>query len=357
MIGGDTLSSVTLFTLTRSRESELKHLQLLFSKYLWLGVILLLIAIILNKYLGQAGFLPYIAIQLIQSIAVAIIVASIFTYTMGTAEFVDKIKDLLEDVVVSRRFLGNLSSKDKEEALHAILKASDAENKTYSNISRFYSHHVNKTLGIKEKCVRSNYTVTARAFYDYEKKLVAVSGIYSYRLFPGASGYQPIKVGFDEGDIHSRVEKVIVHKPNGERRVFDAVELFPQENVGSHDRLGSVDTADIGKGQDHLDIEIHVLEYGLDHWFMFTFKALQPTDGFRLNLICVNGLEVRKHCVFDDGNAYHVDSNGKNELNIACHQWIKEGVGVSILISIPHSFDGKGASVEDVVVAMILMCR
>lgn len=329
----------------------MKHLQLLFSKYLWLGVILLLIAIILNKYLGQEGFLSYISIQLIQSIAVAIIVASIFTYTMGTAEFVDKIKDLLEDIVVSRRFLGNLSSKDKEEALHAILKASDAESKTYSNITRFYAHHVNKTLGIKEKCVRSNYTVTVRAFYDYSKKLVAVNGIYAYRLFPGASGYQPIKVGFDEGDINSRVEKVIVHKPNGEREVFGGVELFPQENVGSHDRLGTIATDALGKGQEHLDIEIHVVEYGLDHWFMFTFKALQPTDGFRLNLTCQNGLEVRKHCVFDDGNAYHVDSNGKNELNIACHQWIKEGVGVSILISIPHSFDGKGTSAEDEVVA------
>lgn len=329
----------------------MKHLPLLFSKYLWLGVILLLIAIIFNKYLGQAGFLPYVGIQLVQSVAVAIIVASIFTYTMGTAEFVDKIKDLLEDVVVSRRFLGNLSSKDKEEALHAILKASDAESKIYSNITRFYSHHVSKTLEIREKCVRSNYTITARAFYDYSKKLVAVSGIYSYRLFPGATGYQPIKVGFDEGDVNSRIERVIVHKPNGERRVFEAIELFPQENVGAHDRLGSVATEEIGKGQDHLDIEIHVLEYGLDHWFMFTFKALQPTDGFRLNLMCTNGLEVRKHCVFDDGNAYHVDSDSPQELNIACHQWIKEGVGVSILISIPHSFDGKGVSSEEQVVA------
>lgn len=329
----------------------MKHLPLLFSKYLWLGVILLLVSIILNKYIGQDIFIAYVIVQLVLSISVAIIVASIFTYTMGTAEFVDKIKDLLEDIVVSRRFLGNLSSKDKGEALHAILKASDAESKIYSNITRFYEYHIINTLDIKEKCVRSNYTITARAFYDYDKKLVAVNGIYSYRLFPGASGFQPIKVGFDEGDVHSRVEKVIVHKPNGERRVFEEVELFPQENVGAHDRLGSVDTNEIGKGQEHLDIEIHVLEYGLDHWFMFTFKALQPTDGFRLNLTCVSGLEIRKHCVFDTGNAYHVDTNGKCELNIACHQWIKEGVGVSILISIPHPFVGKGVPKEESVVS------
>ncbi|WP_332726777.1 hypothetical protein [Pseudomonas sp. ESBL9] len=327
----------------------MRHTQLLFSKYLWLGVILLLLAIILNKYFGQIGFVLYVIIQLLQSVAVAIIVASIFTYTMGTAEFVDKIKDLLEDVVVSRRFLGNLSTKDKEEALHAILKASDEESNKYSNITRFYEHHVSNTLEVKNKSVRSNYTITARAFYDYEKKLVAVNGIYSYRLFPAASGYQPIQVGFDEGDINSRVEKVIVHKPDGQRKVFDAVELFPQENVGSHDRLGSIDTNEIGSGHDHLDIELHVREYGLDHWFMFTFKALQPTDGFRLNLTCINGLEVRKHCVFDSGNAYHVDTVGSHELNIACHQWIKEGVGVSVLISIPHKFDGKGTSKEEVI--------
>jgi len=310
-----------------------------FSKHLWLGLLWLLFSIILNKYFGQSDFAFYITIKVIESISIAIIVASIFTYTLGTGEFIGKIKDLLEDIVVSRDFLENLSKEGKEEALKSLLKPSDIEQKSYINIGRYYDDYVKDSLSVGNKNVRSNYSISGTAFYNEEKCKVGLRGVYSYRLYPSDTGYRDIVIGFDEEDTDSVCERIVVNRPDGKREVHENIDLEQIEVAGAIDRQGKIDINTYGNGFDHLDIEVHVVEYGYDHWFMFTFKALQPTDGFRLHIQCGNGLEIRKHAVFDTGNAYHTDTRGKSEININCNQWITEGVGVSILISYPHNLN------------------
>jgi len=310
-----------------------------FSKYLWLGIVWLLFAIILDKSYGQTGYGLYLIIKMVESIALAIIVASIFTYTLGTTEFINKIRNLLENIVVSRKFLENLSKEGKIEALKEILKPSDLERARYINIESYYDDYVKKSLDISSKNLRSNYCISANAFYDDEKHLVGIRTIYSYRLYPSETGYKDIRIGFDKEDSHSYCEKICINKPDGTRMVHENVVVTPQNNLGSEDRLGSVSLEDIGNSFDHLDIEVHTVEYGNDHWFMYTFKALQPTDGFRLHLQCSDMLEIRKYAIFDTGNAYHVDTVGNLDLIITCHQWIKEGVGVSVLISALHEIN------------------
>lgn len=313
-----------------------------FSKYLWLGLLFLSIALSLNKYFGQADYAIYLAIKLTESISIAVIVAAIFSYTLGTTEFVDKIRALLERIVISRHFLVNLGTQGKQQALEALLKPTDIEKETYINISRYYDQYIKESLDIKTKNVRSNYLIHGKAYYDEEESRVAVKAVYSYRLYPSEKGYIPIKLGFDEEDTLSTCTKVIINRPDGERKCLDSeedIKFTVIDNAGSKDRLATIDVNDFARDYDHLDIEIHTTEYGEDHWFMMTFKALQPTDGFRFRIECTDGLEIRKHVVFDVGKNYHTDTLGTIELDIACHQWINEGVGVAVLISYPHKME------------------
>lgn len=316
-----------------------KSLGLIFSKYLWVGLLWLVFALLLQEQLDKDQFIVAAFVELIKTVAISIVVASIFTYTMGTAEFLDNITRLLENIVVSRKFLGNLSGPGKEQALKSLLKAQERERGGYQHIEKYYEDYIKDTLNIEKKNVRSNYSVSAHAFFDEEVEKVGVKALYSYRLYPSIDGYRELKLGFDEGDSFSKVEKIVINKPDGSREVFSDIEFVEETKAGSKDRVTIINLNECGASFDHLDIEAYVTEFGADHWFMFTFKALQPTDGFRFRLTCDDQLEVRSYSVFDTGKAYHVDKIGNHELNINCFQWIKEGVGLSALISYPHNLE------------------
>src|SRR6185295_8663020 len=174
--------------------STLTWLWFFFANYLWLGIVIILASVIANDYFSippslSPPFSIKVLIDTTEAIGIAIVIASIFTYASGTSEFMTKIRELLQDIVVSRDFLGNIDSASKREALSAILKPSTEERNIYSNIEDYYNYYISQTLDISKKCVRSNYTVYYRAYWDNKTKRVAADGIYQYRLYPTVDGY------------------------------------------------------------------------------------------------------------------------------------------------------------------------
>ena len=96
------------------------------------------------------------------------------------------------------------------------------------------------------------------------------------------------------------------------------------------------------KDCNHLDVDLNVKEFGGDHWALLSFKALQPTDGFKFYLKCSEEIVVKEFSVFVVGATYDVQqSDDKKEITISCNQWINEGSGLSILIGIPHILDNQ----------------
>lgn len=318
-----------------------KWLKDFFVNYAALGVLLLLLAIILDlQYPSTSRGLTFsIFISMIQSIGLAILIASIFSYASGTSEFIEKVKKLLEEIVVKRNFLGNIDPEGKKEALKALIQPSAAEKNKYPNIGDYYGYFINKTLEIGKKSVRSNYQINSRAFYDCSKGKIAVEGIYSYRLYPSVDGYNDITVGFEEpagGD--SFCSHVAISTPDGKRTIHKNLELKEHSEGGDISTRATIPIKDIGNGHNHLDVELKVTEYGTDHWSLITFKALQPTDGFKFYLHCDEDVFIREHAVFVVGASYYIEAcDKKKSIAIGCNQWINEGSGLSIVISTPHN--------------------
>lgn len=304
-----------------------------FSNYLWLGIVLVLLAIVLDEQFQVADLWYKSTVGLIQSIGIAIVVASIFTFASGTSEFVNKINDLLQDIVVSRKFLGNIDSESKREALSSLIKPSSEEKRIYSNIEDYLNTYITQTMDVTNKCVRSNYNVNARAYLDEQSKRVVVVSKITYRLYPTKDGYSDIKVGFLEDESDSQCEEIIVNTPHGKRDVTHEFEYKNVEIDGGKARLATVDLSKYEKNCTHLDIEITMNEPGFDHWKMLSFSALQPTDGFRHYLLCEDGLEIKDFHTFIHGARIFVDKKAPNEMTASCNEWINEGTGIAMLIS------------------------
>lgn len=310
-----------------------------FLNYFWLGLVIILAAVIINEKCPESESISIIT-NVLESIGIAIMVASIFTFASGTSGFVEKMKSLLEDIIIKRDFLGNIDPEGKKEALKSLIQPSASEKSKYPNIGDYYGYFINKTLEIGFKSVRSNYQINARAFLDSSKNLIAVESTYSYRVYPSSEGFQPIILGFPEEESGtSDCQHVAISTPDGKRELHDNLEFEIHDQGGDISRRASIDTKKFND-QPHLDIEIKTIEYGADHWSLIDFQALQPTDGFKFKLHCDGDVSIQQNLIFVVGANYYVDeSSNKKDLSITCNQWINEGSGLSVLVSVPCSND------------------
>ena len=88
---------------------------------------LILIGLLINKIEIDQLCYPFlfhikdIFTLLTQSIGIAIFVANIFTFHLGTKEFFNYVEEMLLKIIVSKEFIGRLDPKDKKELLKLIL--------------------------------------------------------------------------------------------------------------------------------------------------------------------------------------------------------------------------------------------
>lgn len=308
-------------------------------RFVWIGIVLLLISIILDLNFPSTtrSYWISIAIKSMEAFGLSIIIAAIFSFASGTSEFIEKIRGLLEDIIIRRNFLANIDPEGKKEALKTLIQPSASEKNKYPNIGNYYGYYINKTLEIGKKSVRSNYQITSRAYYDSTKEKIAVEGIYSYRLYPSSDGFHEISVGFEEpegGD--SFCSYVSVHDPDGERKIFTKPELKKHDEGGDISSRATIQIKEFGDGKNHLDVELNVTEYGTDHWTLIQFKALQPTDGFKFYMRCDDNIEIKDHAIFVVGAKYYLElAVDKKSLSVSCNQWINEGSGLCVLVATP----------------------
>lgn len=321
-----------------------------FLNFFWLGIVLLLISIIINIEYPSVNSNNYFLIlaKFMEGLGIALIVASVFTFASSTIEFMEKIKGLLEDIILKRNFLSNLDPDSKKEALKLIIQPSNDERNKYPNIGDYYGYFIEKTLGVGRRSVRSNYNINSEAYYDDEKNKLVVHGIYSYRLFPSSEGYNHIIVGFEDkdsfcsyitvSDSEGKQIKFTMDKEDKEDKEDNKKFILEESNQGGDVTYQAIiSIKEFGGSKNHLDVELNVTEYGNDHWNSIQFKALQPTDGFKFHLRCKGSVSVRDHAIFVVGAKYYLDiSEDKKIFTVSCNQWINEGTGLNVLVSIPH---------------------
>jgi hypothetical protein len=110
-----------------------------FSKWFYLSIILILIGLILSGLTSENSLGQYVLVlvsQLLQSTGIAILVANIFTFILGTEQFVNYIREKLVSIVISKDFVSNLNQSEQRNLLKMVLKPAKELSAMYSGITR-----------------------------------------------------------------------------------------------------------------------------------------------------------------------------------------------------------------------------
>lgn len=324
-----------------------KWLRKFFMNYVWLGIVLILTAIVLDLEYPNAKLPLSILIKYIESVGLAILVAAVFTFASGTSEFIGHIRQLLQDIVLSRKFLGNIDADSKREALRALIRPSDEEQRIYSNVEDYYDTYIQQTMSISKKCVRSNYHIHCRVWYDEIKGKVISQETATYRLYPTKDGFNDIKLAFTDipEDEVPVCDHLIIRAPNGDVGREEPWKLQKTERDDGIFYMAAYSLKEIGDGCPHLDIEIRTHSNEHDHWAALGFQASQPTDGFRYHVQCENDITIQSVHTYSHGSHLEADKGSNKEMFVRCNQWLNEGAGLTVIVS--RSQNGGHGAAQD----------
>jgi hypothetical protein len=313
----------------------------LFVKYLLAGLGLVLLYVIydaelrnlLNNYLFWQKLVNVI-FSVVGILGPSLVVASLFTYSIESNNFIDYIRDKIERVMIKKEFLDKLSDVDKREALKRILTPSNENFHIFSNIKNYFEETITKSMNLFDCTFKSNFTIDVDATIRGNK--VCFDETLSQRMYKGKNGFDPIKFGFSEAENEEEFVSAQYINQNGECKqigIKDFKFINMEEESGAKWKLY---TYDIPKSieDDFISVILKCREFGSDHWQLFAYKTMVPSEGIKVTVNCYDGLIIKEHEIFDSNKSYVCYlSDDKKKLEISTSQWISSGNGLTVLIA------------------------
>lgn len=310
-----------------------------FTKWFFIGIILVLISICISMYIDNIEYGSYlypfrpiftIISGILSTLGIALFVGCIFDFSKNSEAFVAFVSNILSDIVVSKKFLSTLSVKDKEQALNLILKPMDSQVEQYANINDFFKKRINEVMTMFDANFKSNVILNIEAHKDYEKDIVFCKTTLTYTIYKLNNKFQPVRIMLEKDN--SELFDLVVITPIGEKKI-DVGDPKSQSIGGITYSIYSLNIPEEYEKYDHLKIQRTVKEPGKDHWIHYIWQSLTPYEGVTCNVKCYDNLIIKDFMIFDNKAYYYTKkSNDDKQLDIASSQWLDSDTGFSFVI-------------------------
>lgn len=306
-----------------------------FTKWFYISALLILVGILLFESKPsdeQLSFIAEIIAKTLESIGIAIFVANIFSFTLGTEEFLNYIRDHLVKVVVSKEFLTKLNPEEQRSMLKMVLKPSKELSEIYSSITDYFNQYIEDSMRLFKKCYRGHMIVDAVATFNREKNIVQIEYDIDCDVYKISNEFDPIVLTFeDESFVHVRT----VIRGQG----TEPVEI----NKETIKNMESLEDPSMVKGQaipipesfnhlNQINTTMRVIEYGNDHWQIFSFKTVKPCDHLTIILRCEDDLTIKNTNTYGVQKKFAIERSDK-KIKVTFNDWLSPGFGVNIVVS------------------------
>jgi len=315
------------------------ELKRFFTKWFYISIIFLLIGLaLLGIHIKDSTALTYIinlVANLFQSVGLAILVANIFSFTIGTEEFLKYIRERLMKIVVSKDFVTTLSPIEQQKLLHLSLKPSKDMSELYSGINDYFNSYIEQSMKLFDTSYRGHLSINAIASYNSEKKCIQIEMDMDYVIYKVSDKFEPIQMLFEDEKSEHISTTIKAHQMEKEILTQDNIEDITKINDPSLKKGYLAKIPDKFNSKQHININRKVIEYGDDHWQAFSYKSIKPYDGMIINLRCENGIIVRNYNTYGKEADFTIEKNSKT-IKIQYHDWLTPGFGVNIIVALEN---------------------
>lgn len=302
-----------------------------FTKDILISIIGILISLYVEvKYGCNFTIEIKVLVDFVRMLCLAVLVAGLFSWITSSQRFLDRIRSILKDILIDRKFLASLEDKQKVETMKLLFR-SDKSVEVVPNIDEYYNFYIAHIIRVANENVRTDYIVDTRIWYDAEKNKVICEKHHRYRMHRNEKGsYDDIVIGVCPSDIDFELSNVIISDDNRILEEIKNPELSEKIIEGEKAKLATIKVSRF-QSEKFLNIDYVNREVGYDHWYTASIQLLQPTYGLTYWIKCDDDIVVKSIDTFSQGASFTIQQNG-NEANISSNQWINPGAGICVIV-------------------------
>ena len=309
-----------------------------FSKWFYISIISILFGLIFasvgvshpsHKYLFN------LTSGLFLNIGLAIFVANIFTFTIGTNEFLNYIRKLLTNIILSKEFITKLNQKEQKEQkelLHMVLKPTTELSKIYSGINDYFNQYIENSMKLFDTCYRGHVVLDATASYNTQKECIQTKLELDYMVYKIGDTFESMRLGFeDESFEHIGTKIRASDRPETEI----PAELITEASKIDDPTIKKLYAMEVPEEFNYLsqiNVSRKIIEYGNDHWQVFSYKTIKACDRLTVILRCQDDL-VKKSCNIYGIQDQCIIEKEENYVKVIFNDWLSPGFGVNILVA------------------------
>lgn len=316
---------------------KISYFRLFFTKYTIWGVLLILVAVIIDLCNSRNVFLLNIIKNGISTFGTALLVGAIFDFSKNSEAFTIFISNILRNIVVSKDFLNIMSEEEKKNSLELLLKPTNLQIEQCSSIDLYYKKSIDKFMELYSMPFKTDLIINIRVVKE-DGKLVA-KGDLTHKIYKVNGQFQPIITTFENYDC--KIDESFIILPDGEK-----IQLKNNESIKeTNDKEQISENGEIARkyetkipneyyNHSFLTVCREFTEIGHDHWINFHWTSLTICDGIYFKMVCDSGITVKDYLVFDDKMCYDIEEKSdKGEIKIISTNWLDSYSGFTITAS------------------------
>lgn len=311
-----------------------------FSKWFFISIIIILLSIILNSIHLEKEYIKSIYVikllsNLLETTGLAIFISNIFTFILGSDEFIRTIRKRLANIVVSKDFITTLSKDEQIKLLHLTLKPSKDLSLLYSGINDYFNEYIDQSLKLFDTSYRGHLLVNATASFNKEKGLIQIISDMDFVIYKINDKYENIKTLFE--DENAEHLSTTIKAQDMELKTLtndDLIEIEENDIKDPTIKKGYyLKIPDEFNTKNHINVNRKLVEYGNDHWQSFSYKSIQPYDGMIINLKCDDNLIIKNYNTYGKQDDFSIQKE-LTQIKIQYHGWLTPGFGVNVIVGI-----------------------
>lgn len=306
-----------------------------FSRWFYISVILIMGGLLFSS--AQAdhpshAYLLGLISKLLESTGVAIFIANIFTFTISTNEFVKYIREKLMNIVMSKDFVARLDATEQKNLLHMVLKPTRELSNIYSGINDYFNQYVEDSMSLFDTNYRGHMVLDAVASIDGDKNILKVEFDLDYMVYKVGDEFDSLKLALeDERFEHIRT---VVRAQGHEEKTVPAEMITEAEKIEdpTMKKLYEMEVPAEFNKFDQINVSRRVIEYGNDHWQVFSYKTIKTCDRLTVVFRCEEGLVIRNINTYGVQDKFVIERS-KGKVKVIYNDWLSPGFGVNILVA------------------------
>lgn len=306
-----------------------------FSRWFYLSIILILLGLITAT--AQPGhpshaYLIDLISKLLENTGIAIFVANIFTFTIGTDEFIRYIRDRLINIVMSKDFIAKLNPAEQKNLLRMVLKPTKELSSIYSGINDYFNQYVENSMALFDTCYRGHVVLDAFASINKEKGCLQIKFDLDYMVYKIGDEFEPLKLGLEDLRFE-HIRTVVRSHGNMEKEIpTELITQVDKINDPTIKKLYEMKVPQEFNKLNQINVSRRVIEYGNDHWQVFSYKTIKACDRLTVVLRCDDGLVIKNCNTYGVQDRFVIERE-TDSIKVIFNDWLSPGFGVNILIA------------------------